>query len=261
MSVRIVKIGGGIVDDEAQLKRFCSDFAALPGEKILVHGGGAMAGRIQQALGIEPRKIEGRRVTDEATLQVVTMVYSGWCNKHVVALLQAAHCQALGLSGCDASVITASRRAPRLLSDGVTRIDYGFIGDVKPASVNAAFLRGLLSQGITPVLCAINHDGAGQLLNTNADTIASSVAIALEGELVYCFEKAGVLMDKTDETSVIPHIDTARYEELKAGGIVDEGMLPKLENAFSALRQGACGVIIKHARDLLLQDSGTRLTL
>ena len=198
-NIKVVKIGGNVVDNEAMLQSFCKDFAAMSGPKVLVHGGGVMASAIQEALGQTPVKIEGRRVTDEDTLKVVTMTYAGWCNKHITALLQGCGCNAIGLSGCDASVITASRRAPRLLKDGVTKVDYGFVGDVKGESVNTAFINSLLEMGITPVFCAINHDGKGNLLNTNADTIASSVAKALaerfEVTLVYCFEKAGVLKD------------------------------------------------------------------
>ena len=259
-TIKVVKIGGNVVDNEPMLQAFCKDFATLEGPKVLVHGGGVMASSIQQALGQTPVKIEGRRVTDEETLKVVTMVYAGWCNKHITALLQGYGCNAIGLSGCDASVITATKRAPRTLSDGVTKVDYGFVGDVKGESINAAFIHSLLAQGITPVFCAINHDGKGNLLNTNADTIASSVAIALQAELLLCFEKKGVLMDKNDDESVIPHIDLAGFHELRAKSIVDEGMLPKLENAFQALREGAARVIIRSSQDLT-KESGTVISL
>ena len=259
--IRVVKIGGNVVDNEQLLVEFCKDFARLQGPKVLVHGGGVMASQIQKALGQEPVKIEGRRVTDEDTLKVVTMVYSGWCNKHVTALLQAEGCNAIGLSGCDASVIKAARRAPRTLSDGVTKVDYGFVGDVTPASVNTATVMKMLDMGLVPVFCAINHDGNGNLLNTNADTIASSVASALEATLIYCFEKPGVLLDKDDDSSVIHEIDPAYFASLVAEGKVAEGMIPKLENSFAALRAGASGVVIKHSKDLLKEDSGTRLKI
>ena len=248
--IQVVKCGGQVLDDDLLLEAFCRDFAALEGPKVLVHGGGALAGRFQKALGIEPVKYEGRRVTDDATLQVVTMVYAGWCNKRVVSLLQADGCNAVGLSGCDGSVITASRRPPLTLSDGCT-VDFGWVGDVTPSSVKAGFLRLLLDQGMTPVLSAINHDGAGHLLNTNADTMASSVAAALGATLVTCFEQPGVLRDREDPSSVIPVIDKETYAALKADGIVADGMIPKLDQAFDALAQGAREVRICHSSALL----------
>lgn len=258
--MKVVKIGGNVVDNEPMLKQFCRDFAALEGPKVLVHGGGVMASGIQEALGQKPIKIEGRRVTDEQTLKVVTMVYAGWCGKHIAALLQKEGCNAMSLAGCDASVIKASKRAPRTLSDGVTVVDYGFVGDVKASSVNVEMVEGLVNIGIVPVFCAINHDGDGNLLNTNADTIASSVAAALGAELIYCFEKKGVLMDKDDDSSVIASISPADFEKLKADGIIADGMLPKIENSFKAIQQGAKNVVIKHAEDLL-NDSGTLLSI
>lgn len=258
--MKVVKIGGNVVDNEPMLRQFCRDFAALEGPKVLVHGGGVMASGIQQALGQKPIKIEGRRVTDEETLKVVTMVYAGWCGKHIAALLQKEGCNAISLAGCDASVIKASKRAPRTLSDGVTVVDYGFVGDVKASSVNVELVEGLVNMGIVPVFCAINHDGEGNLLNTNADTIASSVAAALGAELIYCFEKKGVLMDKDDDSSVIPSITPADFERLSADGIIADGMLPKIENSFKAIREGARNVVIKHAEDLL-NDNGTLLSI
>ena len=248
--ITVVKCGGQVLDDEGLLEAFCRDFAALEGPKVLVHGGGALAGRFQKALGIEPVKYEGRRVTDADTLQVVTMVYAGWCNKHVVSLLQADGCNAIGLSGCDGSVITASKRAPLTLSDGRV-VDFGWVGDVTPASVKADFLGLLLEKGLTPVLCAINHDGSGHLLNTNADTVASSVAAALGAALVTCFEQPGVLRDREDPSSVIPIINKETFEALKAQGVVADGMIPKLDQAFDALAQGAREVRICHSSALL----------
>jgi acetylglutamate kinase len=239
----VYKIGGKILDDEAALKRFCRWFAALPGPKALVHGGNVLASRVQEALGVPAVRIEGRRATDADTLQVVTMVYAGWYNKHVTALLQAEGCDAIGLSGCDAGVITAGRRPPLTLADG-SSVDFGFVGDVTPASVRVPFVQGLLDQGLVPVFCAINHDGAGQLLNTNADTVAASLASALCARLVYCFEMDGVLSDPSDPSSVIPEIDSAALERLKADGTVSGGMLPKLDTAFAALRAGVPEVYI-----------------
>ena len=253
--ITVVKCGGQVLDDASLFKSFCRDFAALEGPKVLVHGGGALAGKVQKALGMEPVKYEGRRVTDDATLQVVTMVYAGWCNKQMVALLQSFGCNAVGLAGCDGSVITAAKRPPKALSDGRV-VDFGWVGDVTPDSVNAAFLRQLLDAGFTPVLCAINHDGAGQLLNTNADTVASSVAAALGATLVTCFEQPGVLEDRDDPTSVIPCIDKDLYASLKERGIVADGMIPKLDQAFDALDKGAAEVRICHS-SALLEGGGT----
>ena len=253
--IKVIKCGGQVLDDASLFKSFCRDFAALEGPKVLVHGGGALAGKVQKALGMEPIKYEGRRVTDDATLQVVTMVYAGWCNKQMVALLQSFGCNAVGLAGCDGSVITAAKRPPKALSDGRV-VDFGWVGDVTPDSVNAAFLRQLLDAGYTPVLCAINHDGAGQLLNTNADTVASSVAAALGAGLVTCFEQPGVLEDRDDPSSVIPFIDKDLYASLKERGVVADGMIPKLDQAFDALDKGAAEVRICHS-SALLQGGGT----
>ena len=258
--IRVVKIGGNVVDDPAALARFCREFAALDGPKLLVHGGGVRASQVQKALGQEPVKIEGRRVTDAATLEVVTMVYAGWCNKDITARLQALGCNAIGLSGCDGGVITARRRAPKLLSDGVTQVDYGFVGDVTAASVKRDFLLQLLGNGLVPVLCAINHDGAGQLLNTNADTVAAAISVALGAKLFYCFEKNGVLYNRNDDASVVPVLDPDGYARLRAEGRVAEGMIPKLDNAFQALRDGAAGVVIRSA-DGLADPAGTELKL
>ena len=284
--IKVVKIGGNIVDNPALLKEFAKDFAAMPGMKILVHGGGVMASQMQKAMGLQPVMIEGRRVTDEDALKVVTMVYAGWCNKNITSLLQAEGCNAIGLSGADANVIKARKRAPMTISTGEV-VDYGYVGDVTGDCVNASFLYYLMEKGIVPVLCAINHDGEGNLLNTNADTIASSVAIAIanykyrtrrdvccrceecthcsddgrlthETELVYCFEKDGVLYDKDDDSSVIPEIDRQKFEDLKAEGRVADGMIPKLTNSFKAMDSGVARVIIKHARNLL-NSKGTTL--
>ena len=257
--ISVYKVGGNVVDDPAALERFCRDFAAVEGPKVLVHGGGVRASQVQKALGQEPVKVEGRRVTDAQTLEVVTMVYAGWCNKDIVARLQAEGCNAIGLAGCDGGVITARRRPPKTLSDGVTTVDYGFVGDVTPASVNRDFLLQLLSAGLVPVLSAINHDGAGQLLNTNADTVAAAICVALGAKLFYCFEKNGVLCDRNDDQSVIPVLDPQAYQRLKTEGRVADGMIPKIDNAFQALRDGAAGVVIRSAD--LSAPGGTSLTL
>lgn len=258
--IKVFKIGGNVVDNEEALVKFCRDFATLDCPAVLVHGGGVMASGIQKALGQVPVKIEGRRVTDLETLKVVTMVYSGWCNKHITALLQANGCNAIGLSGCDASVIKASRRAPRTLSDGKTVVDYGYVGDVTSDSVDVDFLLTLLEKGYVPVLCAINHDGCGQLLNTNADTIASSVAAALKAELVCCFELDGVLSDRNDPESVIPQITESDFNAMKASGTIADGMIPKIENCLGALRGGAVLTVIKNAARIA-DDSGTKVIL
>lgn len=259
--MKVVKIGGNVVDNEELLAKFCADFARVEGPKILVHGGGVMASRMQEQLGIKPVMVEGRRVTDAQTLEVVTMVYAGLCNKHIVALLQKEGCNAMGLAGCDGNVIKACKRAPKLLSDGQTTVDYGLVGDVKAGDVNAELLRSLLAEGITPVICPITHDGKGGLLNTNADTISSTISVALNAELVYCFEKNGVLYDRNDSKSVIPVLTPREYEVLKSEGRVADGMIPKLDNAFSALGSGAAGVVIKHASTILDENLGTRLSL
>ena len=235
------------MDNPELLDCFVKDFASLDGPKVLVHGGGVLASTLQKALGQTPVMIEGRRVTDEDTLRVVTMVYAGWCNKNVVAKLQAEGCNAIGLCGADANVITAVKRPSK-------PVDYGFVGDIYPEGINCGMLLKFLEDGITPVLCAINHDGKGSLLNTNADTIASAVASALsakaEVDLTYCFEKNGVLSDKDDDASVIPLITPSLYSSLKADGVVADGMIPKIDNAFKAISAGVGSVIIKHARNL-----------
>jgi len=240
----IYKIGGGIIDDAAELTKFLSLLAAASGPKMLVHGGGKGASTMMRELGLTPQLINGRRVTDAATLDIVTMFYAGKTNKQVVAELQKLGVNALGLSGADGNVIRGTRRP-------VKDIDYGFVGDLTPASVNKNLLHQLLAAGLTPVLCPIIHDGQGQLLNTNADTIASAVAVALAEfyavTLHYCFEKNGVLRDVADDQSVIREINLESYAELKQQGIIADGMLPKLENAFAALHQGVSRVIIGHA--------------
>ena len=285
--IKVIKIGGNIVDNPELLKQFVKDFAAMPGMKILVHGGGVMASQMQKEMGMIPQMIEGRRVTDEETLRVVTMVYAGWCSKNITALLQAEGCNAIGLSGADGNAIKALKRAPVHVESLGQDVDYGYVGDVTAESVNAKFIYSLLERGIVPVFNAINHDGNGNLLNTNADTIASSVAIAMANykyrtprevchrceecthccddgrlthitDLIYCFEKDGVLYDKNDDSSVIPEITKERFAELKAESVVADGMIPKLSNSFKAIDSGVRRVVIKHARNLL-NSKGTTL--
>lgn len=268
------------MDNPELLKKFVEDFAQMPGMKILVHGGGVMASQMQKSMGMVPQMIEGRRVTDEETLRVVTMVYAGWCNKNITALLQAQGCNAIGLTGADGNAIKARKRPPVHVESLNQEVDYGFVGDVSAESVNAKFIYSLLEKGIVPVFNAINHDGEGNLLNTNADTIASSVATAMANyqyrtrrdvccrceecnhcsddgrlthivELLYCFEKDGVLYDKDDDSSVIPEIDREKFAQLKGEGRVADGMIPKLTNSFQAIDNGVERVVIKHARNLL----------
>lgn len=252
-TLKVIKIGGNVIDNPDALDAFLESFAAVPGAKILVHGGGAIASRTLTRMGIEPRMIEGRRVTDADTLQVVTAVYAGLINKTIVATLQKFGCNAIGLSGADGNAIT-SRKRP------AAPVDYGFVGDID--KVNGSTFEALLASGFTPVVCAINHDGRGTLLNTNADTIASGIAVAMsrlyDTQLTMCFEKDGVLMDKDDETSVIPVIDKLLFDRLKAEGKVNAGMLPKLKNAFDAIDSGVSKVVIKNSARLS-DDSGTTI--
>lgn len=242
--LNVFKIGGGIIDCAPDLQEFVRLFAEISGPKILVHGGGKGASDLMTTLGLHPRLVNGRRITDEATLDIVTMFYAGKTNKQLVAALQKHGVNALGLSGADGNVIRAVKRP-------VQDVDYGFVGDLSEASVNSDLVHQLLALGLTPVFCPINHDGNGQLLNTNADTVAASVAKALSRqyavELHFCFEKNGVLTDVNNNQSVIPTITPAIYAELKQQGIIAAGMLPKLENAFDALHFGVEKVIIEHA--------------
>jgi len=247
----IVKIGGNIVDNHEALKAFLYDFHRLEGRKLLVHGGGVMASKMASQLGIETKMVQGRRITDEETLKLVTMVYAGWINKNIVASLQQIGCNSIGLSGADANTIPSVRRSPE-------PVDFGFVGDPDPEKINAAFLSQMIEGNITPVFCAITHDGHGSLLNTNADTIAYSVATALskqyETSLYYCFEKEGVMKDLNDPQSIIPSMNRAECEKYKQQGIIADGMIPKLDNSFSAIENGVSRVIILHARNLLNQQ-------
>ncbi|MEN1784547.1 MAG: acetylglutamate kinase [Bacteroidota bacterium] len=237
--LNIVKIGGNLIEDPVALQQFLECFAALSGPKLLVHGGGKKAAALLPQLGITPKMVDGRRITDEATLDVVVMVYGGLINKTLVAQLQALSVNAIGMSGADANSIQAHKRP-------VKEIDYGFAGDVE--SVNAETIAQLLQLGLTPVFCALTHDQQGQLLNTNADTIAAVLAIGLSTHfrtiLNYCFELNGVLCNLEDKNSVIKQIDTPTYQQLLADGTIAAGMLPKLHNCFDALQQGVSEVRI-----------------
>ena len=238
--VTVVKVGGAIVEDSEQLARLLKDFAAIPGKKVLVHGGGRRATKVAAALGIESKMVNGRRITDADMLEVVTMVYGGLVNKNLVAKLQANGVNALGLTGADMDVIHSHKRP---LKDG---IDFGFVGDVERA--NGKMLQTLINEGITPVMAPLTHDGKGNILNTNADTIASETAKALapyyDVTLIYSFEKKGVLSNPEDDDSLIPVITHADFERYKADGTVAGGMIPKLENALAAIDAGVKEVII-----------------
>lgn len=255
----IVKIGGNVLDDPKSLDDFVEKFAALPGKKILVHGGGKIASNVAAQLGLEVKMLEGRRITDENMLKVTSMVYAGLTNKTLVAKLQAAGCDAVGLSGADGNAIQTMKRP-------VKDIDYGFVGDVMHDSVNVAAIKKFLDGSFTPVFSAITHNGLGQLLNTNADTIASALAIAMtsiyETSLIYCFEKKGVLRNLEDEDAVIKELTPGEFARLKVIKAISEGMIPKLDNAFEALGKGVFSIAIGQAESLHLiqqKQAGTHI--
>ena len=229
----IIKIGGNIIENESELSKFLTLFSKIEGYKILVHGGGKKANQVLEKMGIAPKMVNGRRITDMESLDVAIMVYCGLTNKKIVAQLQALNCNAIGMSGADANAIQAHKRP-------VKEIDYGFAGDVDGVSNNT--LNSILELGLTPVFCALTHDQKGQLLNTNADTIASELAISLstiyETTLYYCFELNGVLRDFEDKNSIIKNIDSNTYKSLVSEGIISDGMLPKMQNCFHALTNG-----------------------
>lgn len=238
--VTIVKVGGAVVEDNEQLAQLLTDFAAIPGKKVLVHGGGRRATKVAAALGIESKMVNGRRITDAQMLEVVTMVYGGLVNKNLVAKLQAKGVNALGLTGADMNVIHSHKRP---VKDGV---DFGYVGDVERA--NGKMLQTLIQEGITPVMAPLTHDGNGNILNTNADTIASETAKALapyyDVTLIYSFEKKGVLSNPDDDNSVIPVITRSDFEKYQADGTIGGGMIPKIENALAAVDAGVKEVII-----------------
>lgn len=249
----LIKVGGKIVEEEDSLKELLKSFSQLKGYKILVHGGGRSATKVAEKLGIESKMVDGRRITDAQTLQVVTMVYGGLVNKNIVAGLQAAGVNALGMTGADLDIIRSDKRP-------VKDIDYGFVGDVK--KVKSDTLKLLIDQDIVPILAPLTHDGNGHMLNTNADTIAAETAQAMAAyydvSLIYCFEKKGVLMNENDDDSVIPQLDRTSYKKYVDEGIIQGGMIPKLDNAFRSIDQGVCEVIITKASDIG-KGEGTRI--
>lgn len=251
----VIKIGGNIIDDDAKLSSFLRDFSLIAGKKVLVHGGGKLATRIAAQLGIPQQMIDGRRITDAETLKIVTMVYAGYVNKNIVAALQQHGCNAIGITGADGDAITAHKR-----HKGET--DYGFAGDID--AVNIRFIDHLLSQGNDIIVAPITHNKKGQLLNTNADTIAQEIATAMssmyEVSLVYGFEKAGVLMDAENDDTVIPVIDAVLYSKLKEDNVIFAGMIPKLDNAFSAISKGVNKVMIGKAENILALIEGNKGT-
>ncbi|AQG78385.1 acetylglutamate kinase [Spirosoma montaniterrae] len=241
----VIKIGGNVIDNPAALSQFLTAFAKLPGAKILVHGGGKIATQVAEKLGVQTTMIEGRRITDQPMLDVVTMVYGGLVNKQIVAKLQTLEVNAIGLTGADAGTVLAQKRP-------VTAIDYGFVGDI--IDVDSGRIQAMLMQGLTPVYAPLTYDQTGSLLNTNADTMASTIAVDMTQRnavtLVYCFEKKGVLTDPDDNDSVIAELTPKLYAEYKAAGTINKGMIPKLDNAFAALQNGVAKVIICHADEV-----------
>lgn len=255
--INIFKIGGNVINDPESLKSFLKDFSLFEGRKILVHGGGKEATDFSKRMGIEAQMIEGRRITDAATLEIVTMVYAGLINKRIVALLQDFGCDAVGLTGADGNVIPAQKRNSKPL-------DYGYVGDIDPAHINTKFISTLLDNGNVPVFCAICRNPEGGLLNCNADSVASALGVACAGmeetNLIYCFEKPGVMENVDDENSMIPLITTDIYDTLKAAGKISGGMIPKVENALKALRDGVKMVMIGDARGIN-EGKGTTIRL
>jgi len=253
----IIKIGGNIIDDEKKLSSFLKDFAEISENKILVHGGGKLATQLADKLGVEQKLVDGRRITDAETLKIVTMVYAGYINKTIVAQLQANHCNAIGVCGADGDLILAHKRNHPV-------IDYGYVGDIDAVNVN--LLLSLLKQNLSVVVASLTHNQMGQLLNTNADTIAQELAKAMSShfnvQLIYSFEKTGVLLDADDDTTVIATLGPALYQQLKSKEKIFAGMIPKLDNAFAALSSGVHGVIIGKAeklKELIDGRSGTNI--
>lgn len=253
LTLKIIKIGGNIIDDEQGLASFLQDFARLPAPKILVHGGGKSATKLSEKLGETTEMIDGRRITSSENLDTVIMVYAGLINKQICASLQAANCNAIGLTGADANSIQSAIRP-------TTPINYGWVGDIE--EVNTKVIQLFLNNNITPVFCAIGHDGKGQLLNTNADTVAAEIATAMSAEydteLIYCFEMHGVRKDINDPNSIITNLDKRLYSELKTAGVIAAGMIPKIDNCFKALENNVSKVIIGNAH--LLQDKNEMFT-
>lgn len=254
----VIKIGGNVIDDAASLRSFLEDLAAIEGKKILIHGGGKIATKIGEQLGVESKYINGRRITDEATIDIVTMVYGGLVNKKIVAQLQSLGLNAIGLTGADGNIIPATKRP-------VKEVDFGWVGDVDSSKVRIETLKLLLDGGLVPVFAPLTHDESGHILNTNADTVASTLAVALsayyEVRLIYCFEKKGVLENVNDDNSVIHLINKQTYQQLLSEQKLFAGILPKVDNAFAAIDAGVKEVLIGDAKDLVMnttvQTSGT----
>lgn len=251
----IIKIGGNLIDDSNKLNTFLKSYSLLNYKKILVHGGGKIATGIGKRLGITTKYINGRRITDDEAIDIVTMVYGGLINKKIVAQLQSYKCNAIGVTGADANLIPAAKREVR-------NIDYGWVGDIAVGSILPFYWEMFLNNNLFPIVAPLTHDGGGHILNTNADTIAASISIALSDKyeivLIYCFDKRGVLENIYDEDSVIPLIDRSRFDELLKNNQISEGMLPKIENALSAIESGVNSIIIGNADDLLANATGEK---
>lgn len=259
MQLKVIKIGGNVIDEEKKLHAFLVNFSAIEGFKILVHGGGKMATTIGDKLGITSQYINGRRITDAESLDLVTMVYGGLINKKVVAILQSIECNAIGLTGADGNSMLASKRP-------VKEIDYGYVGDIDQKGINQTLLKALLELKFVPVIAPLTHNGKGDMLNTNADTIAQKIAKAMANfmkvQLIYCFEKKGLLLDPNNEDTLIPNIGMDLYNDLKTKQIITGGMIPKLDNAFEAIENKVSAVMIGHADDLpdlIAGKAGTRI--
>ncbi|MBI3882996.1 MAG: acetylglutamate kinase [Sphingobacteriales bacterium] len=244
----VIKIGGNVIDNDVALASFLKIFASINAKKILIHGGGKVATKIGEKLGIQSNYVNGRRITDEATIDLVTMVYGGLVNKKVVASLQSLNCNAIGLTGADANIIPATKRP-------VKEVDYGFVGDVDSSKIAANKLQLFLDNGLMPIIAPLTHDGNGQMLNTNADTVASTLAVSLsksyDVRLIYCFEKKGVLENVNDDDSVITLITKEKYKQLLEENKLFDGILPKIDNAFDAIDSGVKEVLIGDANDLV----------
>lgn len=254
-TLKVVKIGGKLIENEQMLSEFITDFVNLKGPKILIHGGGNLATEIASKLGYETKMFEGRRITDENSMKVITMVYGGLLNKQIVAKLQEKKCNAIGLCGADGMSIVSEKRP-------VKEIDFGFVGDI--VEINEGFISGLLKQGLVPVFSAISCSKSGELFNTNADSVASEIATAMRNydtELFYCFEKKGVLENINSEDSVIRELDHKKYQDLKEKGIIRDGMLPKLHNCFEALKKGVKNIYLGDSSLLKSGDVSTKITV
>lgn len=257
----IIKIGGNVIDDSGQLHSFLNEFSNIKTKKILVHGGGKIATRIGEKLGIQSNYIDGRRITDDETIDLVTMVYGGLLNKKIVASLQSTGCNAMGITGADANLLPAKKRP-------IKEIDFGWVGDIEANKIKTETWRTLLENDLTPVVAPLTHDSQGHILNTNADTIASAIAVNLSlyyaVTLVYCFEKNGVLLDVNDEDSVVKNLDVKKYQQLKETKSLFAGILPKIDNAFEAINKGVKEVVIGNSNQLSLlikNESGTKISL